>query len=53
MFDYILNSAQELMAAIPETSLQGRVGMGLVGVYFVVIVLTALYRIRKGEHLHH
>ena len=53
MVDYILGSMQELLAAIPHTSFQGRVGMSLVGVYFVVIVLMALYRIKKGDHLHH
>ncbi len=53
MVDYILESMRELLAAIPHTSLQGRVGMSLIGVYFVVIVVTALYRIRKGDHLHH
>ncbi len=53
MVDYILGSLRELLAAIQHTSLQGRVGMGLIGVYFVIIVVTALYRIRKGDHLHH
>lgn len=52
MVDYILQTGDELMAAIPHTSLQGRVGMTLIAVYFVVIVATALLRIKKGEHLH-
>ena len=29
------------------------IGVGLIGIYFVWIVCTALYRIRRGEHLHH
>ena len=51
MIDYILSTANELLAAIPQTSLPGRVGMSLVGIYFVVIVLTALLRIKKGDHM--
>jgi len=51
--DYILGSMRELLAAIPHTSLQGRVGMSLIGVYFVVIVLGALWRTKKGDHLQH
>ena len=53
MIDYILSSAGDLFAAIPHTSLQGRMGMAIVGVYFAVIVCTALYRIVKGEHMGH
>ncbi len=32
---------------------QGFIGVGLVVIYFFVILWAACYRIRKGEHLDH
>lgn len=32
---------------------QGFVGVSLIAIYFCVILSTAIYRIRKGEHLEH
>ncbi len=46
MFSELVNNA---MHSTP----QGFLGVGLIFFYFVLIVLAALYRIKKGEHLEH
>lgn len=45
----------ELIQNAMHSSPQGFVGVSLIGIYFCVIVVTAFYRIRKGDHLggHH
>ena len=43
----------ELWHNMMHSTPQGVVGVGLIGIYFVVIVSTAFYRIKKGEHLDH
>lgn len=42
-----------LWAEISGASLQGYLGVGFICLYFLVILGLALYRIKKGEHLHH
>ncbi len=42
----------ELATNALHSSAQGFFGVTLIGVYFAVILATAVYRIRKGEHLH-
>ena len=46
MFSHLIESA---MHSTP----QGFVGVSLIFVYFCVIVATAFYRIKKGDHMHH
>lgn len=46
MFDMFLANASHSTA-------QGFVGVTLIGLYFCLIVATALYRIKKSEHMHH
>ena len=36
-----------------SNAMQGFVGVSLIFVYFCVIVATAFYRIKKGDHMHH
>ena len=43
----------ELVNNALHSTPQGFLGVSLIGVYFVVIVATAVYRIRKAEHMHH
>ena len=43
----------ELIVNMLHSTPQGCLGVTLIGIYFIAIVGTALYRIRKGEHLHH
>lgn len=43
----------ELWSNMMHSTPQGFVGVGLIGVYFVVIVSVALYRVKKGDHLDH
>ncbi len=44
-FDLIVNALHSSFAAY--------VGVGAIFVYFVVIIATALYRIKKADHMHH
>ena len=43
----------ELIHNALHSTPQGFLGVSLIGVYFVVIVATAVYRIKQGDHLHH
>jgi hypothetical protein len=45
----------ELIESALHSTPQGLVGVGLIGVYFVIILASAAWRIRRGEHLarHH
>ncbi|MDR2727169.1 MAG: hypothetical protein LBC10_04165 [Deltaproteobacteria bacterium] len=43
----------ELVSNALHATPQGFLGVSLIGVYFVVIVAAAVYRIRQGDHLHH
>ncbi|MEZ0575939.1 hypothetical protein [Halodesulfovibrio aestuarii] len=43
----------ELFEGMMHSTPQGFVGVGLIFIYFVVICSTAVYRIKKGEHLDH
>ncbi|UZP69039.1 hypothetical protein N1030_08750 [Desulfovibrio mangrovi] len=43
----------ELFANMMHSTPQGMVGVSLIFIYFVIIVSTAFYRIKKGEHLDH
>jgi hypothetical protein len=43
----------ELIGNMLQSTPQGCLGVTLIGVYFVVIVGAAVYRIGKGEHLQH
>lgn len=43
----------ELIANAMHSSPQGFVGVTLIFLYFCLIVATSLYRIRKGDHMHH
>lgn len=43
----------ELFENMMHSTPQGFVGVSLIFIYFVIIVSTAFYRIKKGDHLHH
>ncbi len=44
---------EELIASAAHSTAQGFVGVSLIAVYFVLIVATALYRIKQGAHMDH
>ena len=46
MFSQLIESA---MHSTP----QGFVGVGLIFVYFVIMMCSIVYRIRKGDHMRH
>ena len=46
MFSHIVESA---MHSTP----QGFVGVGLIFVYFVIMMCAIVYRIKKGDHMQH
>lgn len=48
-----MNMLDLLIANASHSTFQGFVGVGLIGVYFCLIVGTALYRIKKADHMHH
>ena len=43
----------ELFEGMMHSTPQGFVGVGLIFIYFVVIFSTAIYRVKKGDHLDH
>ena len=43
----------ELVCNAMQSTPQGFLGVSLIGVYFVVIVTVAVYRIKQGDHMHH
>ena len=43
----------ELVNNAMHSSPQGFVGVSLIGIYFVIIVGVAFYRIKKADHMHH
>ncbi|AEL79448.1 hypothetical protein Dde_4042 [Oleidesulfovibrio alaskensis G20] len=43
----------ELFHNMMHSTPQGFVGVSLIFIYFAIILYTAFYRIRKGEHLDH
>jgi hypothetical protein len=43
----------ELVESAQHSTSQGVVGVGLIFFYFLVILLSAVWRIKRGEHLSH
>ncbi len=43
----------ELIHNAMQSSAQGFVGVGVIVIYFIVMICAIAYRIKKGEHLHH
>ncbi len=43
----------ELFESVMQSTPQGFVGVGLILIYFTVMVSTIIYRIKKGEHVEH
>ncbi len=43
----------ELISNAMHSTPQGFVGVGLIFIYFAIIVGAALWRIKRGEHMHH
>lgn len=43
----------ELICTASQSTPQAFLGVSLIGVYFVVIVAAAIYRIQQGDHLRH
>ena len=44
---------QELIANMKLSTTQGFVGVGLIVFYFLLILRTAIMRIRRGDHMRH
>lgn len=44
---------KELVETAQHSTPQGLVGVGLIFFYFLVILLSACWRIKRGEHLGH
>ncbi len=43
----------ELIDGVLHSSPQGVVGVGLIFIYFAIMMTAIVYRIKKGEHLDH
>lgn len=43
----------ELISNAMHSSAQGFVGVGCIFVYFVVMISAIIYRVKRGEHVHH
>lgn len=43
----------ELVETAMQSSPAAFIGVGLMVVYFVAMLLTIAYRIKKGDHVHH
>lgn len=48
-----METIYELLHNMGQSTIQGWFGVSGIYFYMTVIVVTALYRIRKGDHLHH
>lgn len=48
-----LTMLSELVSNAMHSTPQGFVGVTLIFLYFCLIVSTAFYRIKKGDHMHH
>lgn len=51
LFSETLAMAAELFNNALHSTAQGFVGVGLISVYFVLILATSIMRIRRGEHM--
>lgn len=52
-FSTISEWISELISGMMSATPQGFVGVGLIFIYFVIILASAAMRIRRGEHLSH
>ena len=43
----------DLFCNAMKSTPQGFLGVALIGVYFVIIVAVAIYRIRQADHMRH
>lgn len=43
----------ELITTAMHSTLEGFIGVALIFIYFVIMITAIVYRIKKGEHLHH
>lgn len=48
-----MSTLAELWSNMLESTAQGFVGVPMIYIFFVVIVVAAIWRIRRGEHLDH
>lgn len=53
IFSTIGEWISELISGMMHSTPQGFVGVGLIFIYFVIILAAAGMRIRRGEHLSH
>ena len=51
LFYEILSMAVELFNNALHSTLQGFVGVGLISIYFVLILAVAIMRIKRAEHM--
>ena len=51
LFSEICVMAGELFDNVLHSTAQGFIGVGLISVYFVLILAAAVMRIRRGEHM--
>ena len=43
----------ELISNAMHSSAQGFVGVGCIFVYFAVMISAIIYRVKRGDHVHH
>ena len=43
----------ELISSALHSTPQGFVGVGCIFVYFAVMITAIIYRVKRGEHVHH
>ncbi len=43
----------ELMENVMHSTPQGFLGVSLIFIYFAIMLTAIVYRIKKGEHVHH
>lgn len=48
-----VNMFAELMENVMHSTPQGFLGVSLIFIYFAIMLAAIVYRIKKGEHVHH
>ncbi len=48
-----MNVLGELIHNAMQSTMQGFVGVGLIFIYFVIMMWAIVMRIKKGDHVHH
>ena len=43
----------ELISSAMHSSAQGFVGVGCIFIYFFIMIRAIIYRVKRGDHMHH